>query len=274
MSWRFFSAVALGLWLAAPVTAAAPQKLLLVGSGPDGHPPQTHEYMAGLKILERILQRVPGVEVKVVRADGPWREGPELLGKADGAVLFLTEGARWMRQDPRRLEAFQKLAARGGGLAALHWAIGTKDAANIEDFVKLLGGCHGGPDRTYKVLATEAQVAGPAHPVTSGIKNFQVRDEFYYSLKFVKPADGLRPVLRVPIDGQVWDVAWVWQRPDGGRSFGFSGLHFHENWQLPEYRRLVAQGVVWTLRLPVPPEGLNVNVAAKDLELKKTSVAP
>jgi type 1 glutamine amidotransferase len=267
MSWRIFVALALSLAVASPIPADAPKKLLLIGQGPDGHPPQTHEYMAGVKILERILQRVPGLDLKVVRADGAWREGPELIAGADGVVLFLSEGAKWVTQDPQRRAAFEKLAARGGGLVALHWAIGTKDAANIAPFVKLLGGCHGGPDRKYQVLSAEAQVADPAQPIVSGIKHFQVRDEFYYHLKFVKPADGLRPVLRVSIDGRPETVAWAWERPDGGRSFGFSGLHFHDNWRLPEYRRLAAQGTLWTLKLPIPREGLNVNVGEKDLQL-------
>jgi type 1 glutamine amidotransferase len=223
--------------------------------------------MAGLRILERILGRVPGLEVKVVRADGPWREGPELIRKADGVVLYLAEGAKWVSGDPQRLAAFNELAKRGGGLAALHWAIGTKDAKPIDAFVKLLGGCHGGPDRKYQILTAEAQVADPAQPMTAGIKNFQARDEFYYRLKFVKAA-GLHPVLRVPIDGQPETVAWAWERPDGGRSFGFSGLHFHENWRLPEYRRLAAQGVLWTLRLPIPKAGLDVSVGEQDLKLK------
>jgi hypothetical protein len=63
-------------------------------------------------------------------------------------------------------------------------------------------------------------------------------------------------------------VAWCWERPDRGRSFGFSGLHFHDNWRLTEYRRLVAQGVLWTLKKPIPKEGLPVTVTDEDLKLK------
>jgi hypothetical protein len=74
----------------------------------------------------------------------------------------------------------------------------------------------------------------------------------------------VKPLLRVPIDGKDQTVAWAWERPDGGRSFGFSGLHFHDNWKLPEYRRLVAQGVLWTLKLPVPKDGLAVDVRGDD----------
>lgn len=245
--------------LSTTAAAEGPKKLLLLGQGPDGHPPGTHEYLAGVKLLQSVLEKTPGLEVQVVNADEPWREGPELLAQADGVVLFLSEGARWLHQSPRRLEAFNKLAARRGAFVGLHWAIGTKSADNIPGFVKLLGGCHGGPDRKYKVVTETVQVAD--HPIAAGIKDFKVREEFYYYLKFAKPAEAIQPVLRVPIDGNLETVAWAWERPDGGRSFGFSGLHFHENWSMPEYRRLVAQGVLWSLRLPVPKQGVGVSLA-------------
>jgi type 1 glutamine amidotransferase len=240
------------------LTQPAPKRLLLVGQGPDGHPAGTHEYRAGLKILQKGLARVPGVQVTVADGDEPWRDGPELLARADGVVLYLAEGAKWMQRDPRRYAALQKLAARGGGIVVLHWGMGTKDAKYIEGCLKLLGGCHGGPDRKYKILQAQAKVADAGHPIAAGLKGFPVRDEFYYRLKFVK-AKGLQPILRVPIDGRAETVAWAWERPDGGRSFGFSGLHFHDNWRLPEYRRLVVQGILWTLRLPIPPAGVEAS---------------
>src|SRR6516162_986672 len=152
----------------------APAKLLLVGSGPDGHPAQTHEYMAGLNILRKLLKDVPGLETTTVRADEPWKEGPELLARADGVVLFLSEGARWMNHDPKRLEALEKMAKRGGGIVVLHWAMGTKDAKNIDGCLQLVGGCHGGPDRKYKVLETDAILADRKHPIAAGIEDFRV----------------------------------------------------------------------------------------------------
>jgi type 1 glutamine amidotransferase len=247
--------------------AEAPKKLLLVGQGPDGHPAKSHEYVAGLKVLEKCLKEVKGVEVMSARADEPWKDGPELLERADGVVLFLAEGARWMQNDPKRMDALNKMAARGGGVVVLHWAMGTKDAKYIEAFQKIAGGCHGGPDRKYKELETEGKIVDAKHPIATGVKDFQVKDEFYYRLKFIKD-DKLKPLVQAKIDGEMETVAWTWERPDGGRSFGFSGLHFHDNWRLPEYRRLVAQGVVWTLKLPIPKDGLAVEVTDDDLKLK------
>jgi len=72
--------------------------------------------------------------------------------------------------------------------------------------------------------------------------------------------------MRIEIDGHEETIAWAWERPDGGRSFGFTGLHYHENWRREEYRRLVAQGVVWTLKKPIPKDGLKVAVTDDDLK--------
>lgn len=245
-----------------PGRADGPKKLLLLSQGPDGHPPETHEYDAGLKILQKLLAKSQKLDVTIVKADEPWRDGPELLAKADGAVLFLSEGAKWLSNDPKRLAAFRDLAKRGGGLTCLHWAMGTRDAKNIAAFVDLFGACHGGPDRKHKVLATDVHFQSDL-PIANGLKDFKVRDEFYYSLKIAKHGSRkqyLTPILLADIDGNREMVAWGYERPGGGRSFGFSGLHFHENWRLPEYRRLVTQGVLWTMNLPIPEMGVNVEV--------------
>ena len=244
------------------------QHVLLIGQGPDGHPPGTHEFMAGVKVLETLLSSVPGLRATVVNADEPWPEGPAFIDQADAVVLFVTQGAQWMQQEPERHAALKRLAQRKGGIVALHWAVGAKDAKYIEGQLELLGGTRGGPQRKYKVLETDVKIADPKHPITSHMSKFRINDEFYYSLDFVKPPGTVHPLLTARIDGKDETVCWAWDRPDGGRSFGFVGLHFHSNWRRPEYRRLVMQGILWTLRLPIPKEGVKVDIDPKLLELK------
>jgi Trehalose utilisation len=247
---RFVVAVVL-LAVSVPLAAAEPKNLLLVGQSPDNHPPGTHEYTRGVERLAELLEPTAELKIRVVKADEPWTEGPELIAAADSVVIFLSEGARWTVADPRRHAALAQLAARGGGLVAIHWAMGTRAVEPIEPFRKLFGGCHGGPDRKYQVVQTELRPAEPRHPIAAGIESFPVREEFYYRLKF---APGVTPVMQATIDGQPETVAWAWQRGDGGRSFGFSGLHFHDNWQLPEYQKLLKQAVLWTMKLPIEPK--------------------
>ncbi len=256
------------------------QRLLLIGQGWDGgHPPATHEYLAGVKLVGKLLQHEPNLELITVSADGDWRDGPQLLARADAVVMFVAEGAKWISVDPKRLAAFQELAKRGGGLIALHWATGTKQAEPIEPFVKLFGGCHGGPDRKFQVLDIAPTLPHDPHPILSGVKPFAepVHEEFYFSLKLIgsdgasvvlDPAkSAIKPLVQITVDQTQYPVGWSWQRPDGGRSFGFTGLHFHDNWKQESYRRLIAQAALWTLKREIPASGLAVKVEAADLTL-------
>jgi len=252
--WRWLTFLFIFGFSALPLDAQATKKrVLLLWHSPDGHPKDTHEYQLGQKILKATLEKHAPIEATLACADDPWREGPDLLAKTDGIVLFVSEGAKWLNANDARLAAFKANAKRGIGLSVLHWGMGTKDAKNIKPFVDLFGGCHGGPDRKYAVVSTDVKIAGGKHPILNGLADFKARDEFYYTLKLAKK---VTPLVTADIDGTSHPVAWAYERDDGGRSFGFSGLHFHENWQLPEYRRLVAQGVMWTVNVPISKAGI------------------
>jgi len=165
--------------------------------------------------------------------------------------MFLTQGAEWIQLDPQRHAALKRLAQRGGAITALHWAVGAKDAKYIDGQLELLGGTRGGPQRKYKVLETGLTVADRQHPITTGLSDFRINDEFYYRLDFVKPPGSVHPLLTARIDDNDGDGVLGGDRPDGGRSFGFVGLHFTAIGSARSIDVLVTQGIVWTLHLPV-----------------------
>lgn len=235
------------------------KKLLVIGDKPDGvHPPGTHEHMAGARLIQALLSSNEGLEITVVNGKEPWDEGPELIRAADGVVIFVSQGGMWAQNDSRRFEALNQLAARGGGISAVHWAVGAKADKYIDRYQKLIGGIHGGSDRKYAVLKTKLTPAED-HPITRGVSPLEIHDEFYYQLKFAK--DGkVTPIVQAQLDDASQTVSWAWERPDGGRSFGFVMLHFHANWKNEAYRRLVSQGVLWTMKLDVPPDGIDVSL--------------
>jgi len=241
-----------------------PQRLLLIGQAPDGHPPGTHEYRAAASLFSKMLAPMERLQTIAVSADGDWPEGPELLDGADAVVVFVSEGAKWLQGDAKRLAAFQALAKRGGGLICLHWGMGTRDAKFIPAWVDLFGGCHGGPDRRYKVVDVKTQLATPSHPILRGVSPVELREEFYFKLKWASPAEQITPLIQVRIEDEDHTVGWAWERPDGGRSFGFSGLHFHENWKVDSYQRMLAQSVRWVLKREIPKSGVSLNLKATD----------
>jgi type 1 glutamine amidotransferase len=223
--------------------------------------------MAGVRIIEHLLGNTDGLSIEVAQADEPWSEGPSKIDRADGIVLFLTQGGQWMRSDPNRLASLERLAKRGGGISAIHWAIGAKDAGYIETSLQFIGACHGGPDRKYVKSDQRVKVASVDHPVARGLSDFDVHDEFYYRLKQTQLMPGVQPLLVTAIEGNDELAAWTWDRPDGGRSFGFVGLHFHRNWERDAYRRLIAQGILWTMGRPIPETGLDVECPTEVLQL-------
>jgi hypothetical protein len=244
--------------------ADKPHRLLIVDQKPDGHPPLTHEFAPGAKVLAELLKSYPEIKVTISHADDPWTEGPKLLDESDGLVMLLSEGSRWMQTNETRWAAIKRLAERGGGLTALHWSVGAKDAKFIEGQLNLMGATRGGEWRKYVESLGDYKRVDPKHPILTGVPDFTQFDEHYYRLE--KRPD-IQPLLTVKIDGNDEMVAWAYEAPNKSRSFGFVGVHFHANWQLPVYRRFIVQGVLWTLKMPIPAGGVKTDIDEEVLKI-------
>jgi type 1 glutamine amidotransferase len=90
-----------------------------------------------------------------------------------------------------------------------------------------------------------------------------------------KPSDEVRkgPYVspRGPYDhiiadsGKVETMMWVFERPDGGRSFGFTGGHTHTNWGDPNQRKVVLNALLWIAKIEVPSNGVEDRITPEDL---------
>ena len=208
--------------------------------------------MAGVNLLAKLLSHTPDLQTIVVKADEPWKEGPELIDGADGVLLFVGKapnGGNSMRRDWRRCE---RLAARAADCRPCIGPSARRSSIHRRLRQTLRRMSWRPRPEVQSPQRSREPVAG-GHPILNGIAPFEVEDEFYYALKFAKPAGSIKPLLQVSIDNEHQTVAWSWERPDGGRSFGFSACHFHRNWELPQYRRLAAQAFCgrWAARSPL-----------------------
>lgn len=243
------------------------KRILLLWQGPDGHPPTTHEFEAGIHLIGNWFQQNTNYQVILSEADEKWEEGPQLLERVHTVVMFITQASRWIQQSPERLKAFQDYARRGGGLVGIHWGIGSKRDEDVAAFLPLLGATHGGNDRKYAFLKTRFRPTTESHPIQHGLRPIDIEDEYYYNLKQFKSHSPIVPLMEARIENKWYMVAWAWERPQGGRSFGFSGLHYHGNWGEEVYRRLVFQGILWTLEEEIPEEGIAVSIKEEWLKL-------
>jgi type 1 glutamine amidotransferase len=125
----------------------------------------------------------------------------------------------------------------------------------------------GGPDRKTRDTDVTVTVVDKTHPITQGLSDFRVPDEWYYRLKLVPSPDHVAPLMQAQLEGMPEMVAWAYSRPDGGRSCGFTGLHYHENWKNETYRRFVVQAILWSMREKVPSGGAKVDLPPEAYKL-------
>jgi hypothetical protein len=65
------------------------------------------------------------------------------------------------------------------------------------------------------------------------------------------------PEVRKRVEAkQPQHVCWVVERPEGGRGFGFTGLHFHDNWGHDDFRKTVLNAICWIAKAEIPADGI------------------
>jgi hypothetical protein len=60
-------------------------------------------------------------------------------------------------------------------------------------------------------------------------------------------------------------MMWAFDRPDGGRTVGFTGGHTHANWGDPNQRKIMLNALLWIAKVEVPKEGVMDSITADDL---------
>jgi hypothetical protein len=266
----FAMAVAAMAVVALPAAASAEAKKQIVFvHGAASHGYGGHAYGPAFRMLARILNdNVPAVHAVVIQ------EGQDLapLDTADAIVLG-SDGGRLVKTLGDRLEP---LMDQGVGLACIHYTVDPDDPQAIQRLIAWIGGAY---ERHWSVNPHwEADFQEfPDHPVARGLKPFKILDEWYYHMRFAEDMQGVTPILSaVPPEatrqrpdgphsgnphvrarsGKPEVVGWVYERPGGGRGFGFTGMHVHWTWAQDSFRTSVLNALVWIAGAEVPPQGV------------------
>jgi hypothetical protein len=250
---------------AEPTNPAAAKIVLLAGSFSKGG--GEHEYFAGSVLLFNLLKQTPGV-APVLAAEG-WPKNEKIFDHAKAIVFYMDGGGKQPILAPGRLELIERLAAKGVGIVHLHQII-DYPKSHTDRLLPLIGGvwvpgdgARGHWDGDFATFVD--------HPISRGVAPFKENDGFIYKLKFVEGLKGITPLLRTtPPKTTLKEtediVSWAYQRPDGGRSFVFTGCHLQSSWGLEGMRRFVTNGILWSAGLEVPALGAPVALDPGDLE--------
>ncbi len=254
------------LILAASALAADPAKIVLVAGRPS-HGPGAHEFNAGSWLLEKCLGQNPGVETQLVK--GGWPADEKVFEGARSLVFYMDGGARHPMILPERLQTLGRLMQKGVGIAGLHYAVEVPKDQGGSEFLDWLGGYYERPYSQNPINDVEVTLATPGHPISRGWKSFRGRDEWYYKIRFRDGDTRVTPILTtlLPKDNPNREViAWATERAGGGRGFGFTGGHFHANWGIPEFRRMIVNAILWTAKVDIPAGGARCDVTEEGLQ--------
>ena len=275
---------------------AADRNLVIVAGRPS-HPPGMHEFNAGVQLLHKCLADVPGLNAQFVL--NGWPKDESILEKADAIVFYMDGGGRHevVQNNGQRLKFIEKLTQKGVGIGCMHYGVEViRDQAGVQ-FQRWIGG-HYENSFSCNPIWEPSFKAFPKHPISNGVKPFAIKDEWYFNMRFVDNVAGNKPVeidgtkfvpilVAEPSDdvrdgpyvypqgpyqhiqankGRAEAMMWAVERKDGGRGFGFTGGHFHDNWGNSDYRKVVLNSLLWVSKVEVPEEGVQSTVSKKDLD--------
>ena len=270
--------------------AADGKKKIVFLAGAGSHGFGAHAHYAGCRILAEALNEAMPDKLCAVVSRG-WPSDAAMLDGA-AAIVVYCDGGSLLNEHLAELDALMK---KGAGLACIHYTVDPGKQETMDKMRDWIGGCyeqHWSVNPSWNARFDKL----PQHPVTRGVKPFRILDEWYYHMRFRDNMEGVTPILSaVPPDssrkhadgphsgnpavrarmGMAEDVAWAYQRPDGGRGFGFTGGHVHWNWAQNDFRKIVLNAIVWIARLEVPPDGVSSKQpTADDLIANQDSPMP
>lgn len=280
-----------------PADAAdSPRRLVLVAGKPS-HPPRMHEFNAGVQLMAKCLADVPGLKVDVVL--NGWPEDEAIFDDADAVVFYMDGGPKHelVQEEGRRLQLADRWAGEGKSIGCMHYGVEVLADQAGPQFRRWIGGHYEHMFSCNPIWEPEFSVL-PEHPITRGVKPFQIKDEWYFNMRFMadlvgneaaavegtkfqpilvaEPSDAVRdgpyvypkgPYAHIQADkGRTEAMMWVVERPDGGRGMGFTGGHFHDNWGNADFRKVVLNACVWLAKVDVPASGVESQLMPEELD--------
>jgi type 1 glutamine amidotransferase len=266
-------------------TQAADKKILLIAGGAS-HGSGDHEHKAGCLLFKKCLDNIPGVKVEVSVG---WPKEANAFDGADAIVIYSDGGGGHPGIQGDRLKQLEAAIKKGAGFGCVHYAVEVPKEKGGKELLEWIGGYF---EVNWSVNPFwEANFTTiPKHPVARGVQPFKQRDEWYFHMRFPEGMKGVTPILSAvaPAEtmkrkdgphegnpavreavakGEPQHLMWVYDRPDGGRGFGFTGGHSHKFWANENFRTPVLNAILWIAKVEVPENGVKPALTPEDLSV-------
>jgi|GEM_PF-431068 len=238
--------------------AHATKKIAFLTAKPS-HGEGFHDWDKDAALVREYLLHATNIDAPQIDIhDDAWPKDESMLDDVDAIVFFADGREMHPLAVPGRIEKIRELARKGKGIAFLHYSIDPPEGA-MPDLLDWMGGSYEVGVSQNPINVAKVTPVPNDHPISRGCGGFVVEDEWYFDIR-LRPNDAnVVPILTgklPPRDPQDKVLSWAYTRPNGGRGFGFAGGHFHKNWRMEPFRKLVLNGILWTAGIEVPPEGV------------------
>ena len=262
------------------VSAAEKKKILFLAGNPS-HSNGEHEFRAGCMLLADALNE-SGLEVEAKVHFYGWPEDESIFDGVDACIIYADAGGRF----GQKYAFLDKKVKEGMGIMFMHYGVHPSKPVGEKYFMPWIGGfMETGWSVNPHWIAD--LVPEKDHPIARGMQeSFTAYDEFYFNMRFPtkKQCDCCHPVATaIPTPDKIvryinlWNehgekcfgtkqaLMWCRAPETGGRGIGFVGGHYHRNWAIDEFRKLVLNAIVWTARMEVPKEGVKSKTVTKEM---------
>ena len=200
------------------------KKKILFLAGRPSHGYMSHEHYAGCMLLAKsIEQATDDVETIVLKHN--WPKSDDAFDGVDCIVMYCDGGGG--HPVNKHLEQVDKLAKKGVGIVCIHYGVEVPKGKSGDKFLEWIGGyfeTHWSVNPHWTAEFKEI----PEHAITRGVKPFEIKDEWYFNMRFLAGLQGNEPgqtdgVTFVPIlvaqpSGEVRDGHADARRGVGARS--------------------------------------------------------
>ena len=282
---------------------AAPKHIILIAGKPS-HGPGDHEFRAGSLILQKCLNQVPGITATVY--SNGWPHVENAFDKADAVLIYADGGKGHPAIQPERMKIIDGLAQKGVGIGCAHYGVEVPKGDPGDAMHRWIGGYYEHlysvnpmwspefktfPDHPvtrgvqpfsvrdewyFNMRWLPDQRRTTTLPLPPGEGRGEGSGKRITPILVAKPSDQVRkgpyvyPAGPYPhiVDaaGRDETMMWVFERPDGGRGFGFTGGHRHVNWGNENFRKVVLNALLWLAKADVPKDGVQCDISEEELK--------
>ena len=248
------------------------KKRILFIAGSTTHRHGIHEYKAGSLLLAKALNE-SGLPVVAKVHWFNWPEDESCFDGVDTIIVYADAGGDYGDKYAVLDEKYQQ----GTALMFMHYGVHPTVEVGEKYYNKWMGGYFADAFSVNPSWIAD-MVPEDGHPVARGLSgSIKAFDEFYWNLSFDKSCKDCYPLVTgtpTPENmvtygsskfwnkdaadklGTAQSLIWCRDPADAPRGAGFVGGHFHRNWAIDDYRKLILNTIAWVSKVEVPKDGI------------------